>query len=566
MPEILKYADDRLAVACPRGGNSATLVRMAGKGSTTKTTTDPFFDRVPAPCCVVDADARVLRLNPALAALLPAQPNPVGMSFLALITAGKSPSDVTAWLAGEFPVQVRLPARGATRTPYSFSAVPGLEDAWYVFGHPTVDQAELRAKEEQLQFFVKYSPAAVAMFDRNIRYLEFSDRWLRDYRLDGQQIRGRSHYEVFPEVPERWKSIHQQCLHGAVERCEEEAFPRHDGTIDWLCWEVRPWRLGDGSIGGIIMFTEVITARKLADLAVEASERRFRTLFETAPVGIFQTNSAGHIILANPCWSRISGRRPESLREINWTSTLHPDDAAAVATAWRQALRKQQAFKAQFRWRRPDGVELWCQSSASPLYRMDGSFDGFIGTTNDVSERKEHEAVLQRMASTDELTGVFNRRAFEGAIRSEIARARRYGTSLSLLLVDLDRFKAVNDQHGHLAGDRVLQETARILQATVRLADTIARWGGEEFAVLLPETGMGDAAQFAERLRQRLGSIVHRLPDGVVLSVTCSIGVAQFVPTNTDDTEFFAAADTALYMAKEQGRDRVCLAERPAAL
>ncbi|NJL71941.1 MAG: PAS domain S-box protein, partial [Candidatus Competibacteraceae bacterium] len=188
----------------------------------------------------------------------------------------------------------------------------------------------MRAKEDQLQFFVKYSPAAVAMFDREIRYLEFSDRWLKDYRLEDQDIRGRSHYDVFPEVPARWKAIHQRCLHGAIERCEEEAFPRMDGSTDWLRWEVRPWRTAEGSIGGIIMLTEVITARKLADLAVEASERRFRTLFETAPVGIFQSDAQGHLTLANRCWSAISGRRVESLRDLSWTSTLHPDDAAAV--------------------------------------------------------------------------------------------------------------------------------------------------------------------------------------------------------------------------------------------
>ncbi len=536
---------------------------MAEKHAASSTTTDLFFDRAPAPCCVVDAKGRVLRLNAAMARLLPdTAVNPTGISILVLALSRPAEPTLHDWLSGIAPLRLRFPAADGVPALWFFDAAPGHEaNTWYVTGRPGVDQEALRAKEEQLQFFVKYSPAAVAMFDREVRYLEFSDRWLRDYRLEDQDIRGCSHYDVFPEVPERWKLIHQRCLHGAVERCEEEAFPRLDGTIDWLCWEVRPWRAADGSIGGIIMLTEVITARKHADLAVEASERRFRTLFETAPVGIFQSDAQGQLILANRCWSAICGRRVESLRDVPWTATLHPDDVAAMSATWRQALKKQQSFKAEFRWRRPDGVDLWCHLSASPLFRADGSFEGFIGTVMDGSERKEHEAVLQRMASTDELTGVFNRRAFEAAIRSEIARARRYGTALSLLLVDLDAFKRVNDEHGHIAGDRVLQETARILQATVRLADTVARWGGEEFAVLLPETGMGDAAQFAERLRQRLGDIVHHLPGGVTLSVTCSIGVAQFDSVSVNDTTFFAAADVALFRAKEAGRNRVCLAE-----
>jgi PAS domain S-box-containing protein len=116
-----------------------------------------------------------------------------------------------------------------------------------------------------LRQFVKYTPAAVAMFDNDMRYLQASDRWLADYHLQGEDIVGRSHYEVFPDIPERWKQIHQRVLAGAVERNDDDPFPRDDGRQEWLQWEVRPWRKPDGAIGGLVMFTQVVTERKHAE-------------------------------------------------------------------------------------------------------------------------------------------------------------------------------------------------------------------------------------------------------------------------------------------------------------
>jgi PAS domain S-box-containing protein len=125
-------------------------------------------------------------------------------------------------------------------------------------------QAEdaLRRNEHVLRLFVEHSPASIAMFDRDMHYIVASRRYLADYRLGDQDLTGLSHYEVFPEIPERWKEIHRRCLAGAVEKMEEDPFPREDGTLDWVRWEIRPWFEETGRIGGIILFSEVITDRK----------------------------------------------------------------------------------------------------------------------------------------------------------------------------------------------------------------------------------------------------------------------------------------------------------------
>ena len=161
-------------------------------------------------------------------------------------------------------------------------------------------------------------------------------------------------------------------------------------------------------------------------------------------------------------------------------------------------------------------------------------------------------AKLEELATTDALTGAFNRRKFNGLILAEIARVRRYEHPLSLLILDIDHFKRINDTHGHEAGDEVLVVLAGLIRAGIRATDSLARWGGEEFVVLSPEVTVEEAMGLAERLRSAAGASKYSFAG----TVTVSLGVAQHRAGETPD-ELFARADEALYRAKEDGRDRV---------
>lgn len=172
-------------------------------------------------------------------------------------------------------------------------------------------------------------------------------------------------------------------------------------------------------------------------------------------------------------------------------------------------------------------------------------------------ELRRQKDAAEVMAHTDSLTGLANRRAFDEAAQREIQRALRYGTPLALVMTDLDLFKAVNDTHGHHAGDRALVNFARILAASVRGIDLVGRWGGEEFAILMPGTGLEEALLAAERMRSAVADATTQLAGGSSCCCTASFGVAALVAQEPTLDDLLGRADAALYRAKERGRNRV---------
>ncbi len=170
----------------------------------------------------------------------------------------------------------------------------------------------------------------------------------------------------------------------------------------------------------------------------------------------------------------------------------------------------------------------------------------------EVKQREKVEEKLRLLSTTDELTGAYNRRAFNEYLSANIGRAKRYHGLFSILLLDIDNFKNINDSYGHDVGDLVLKALARVVKESVRQEDIVARWGGEEFTVLLPETGKDAALQLAERLREKIS--VNDFPE--IGHVTVSIGLAEFQVDDTSDS-LVKRADIALYQAKDAGKNIV---------
>jgi diguanylate cyclase (GGDEF)-like protein len=167
---------------------------------------------------------------------------------------------------------------------------------------------------------------------------------------------------------------------------------------------------------------------------------------------------------------------------------------------------------------------------------------------------------VRERAFVDDVTDLYNARYLLEATEREVRRAERYGNALSILFLDLDRFKLVNDQHGHLVGSGALRQLAQVLLQCVRTVDTVARYGGDEFTIILVDTEEDVAGQIAERIRQAVETTSFEATDGVTLRLTCSVGIAAYPAHGSRPDELLDAADKAMYRAKSNGRNKVCSA------
>ncbi len=193
---------------------------------------------------------------------------------------------------------------------------------------------KLRHQQELMELFVKHSPAAVAMFDRDLRYLMTSDQWLTDYSLTGQQVLGKTHYELFPEIENRsdWKEYHRRALEGERISREEDAFIRSDGRTDWIRWSLQPWHGEDGKIGGIIMFTQLVNEQKEILQKLNREKELSRLFLEVAGTMFVVLDRSGSVVLANKKVSEVLGYTSEELVGRNWFSMFFPEEEVETKT------------------------------------------------------------------------------------------------------------------------------------------------------------------------------------------------------------------------------------------
>ncbi|MGQ4878685.1 diguanylate cyclase [Billgrantia sp. LNSP4103-1] len=239
---------------------------------------------------------------------------------------------------------------------------------------------------------------------------------------------------------------------------------------------------------------------------------------------------------------------------------VHPDDLESVeASMWR--AQESGIHDVEHRIVRPDGEVRWVHELAD--YVPEGDEQILIGTVRDITEQKRLELRLRQLSRTDELTGLFNRRYFMQRLVQELARYRRHGRTASVVLFDFDHFKRINDTHGHPAGDQTLVCVGKLLRERLRTSDTPARLGGEEFALLLPDTELEEATRVAEKVRQLVQEQEFTLEAGRGFGVSITCGVSAFRDTEETVEAILHRADQNLYQGKRAGRNRV-VADEPA--
>ena len=270
----------------------------------------------------------------------------------------------------------------------------------------------LAHSRSHLMAFVEHVPAAVAMLDRDLRYVVVSRRWRADFNLGERDLIGVDHYDVFPEIRRRpeWIAAHQRSLAGSVERSEEDHFEREDGREEWVQWEIRPWFDEVGAIGGIIMMSEIITARKEAAEELRRSEARLRLTIDSASLGLWEWNLRTGQVTADENWARIMGfdSGADGLTGVSeaWRKSIHPEDWIRLTTLLEQHRQGagDEPFDIDYRATRQDGREIWLNSRGRFDRRdADGNPLHMIGTIQDVSERKRAEALIRASLAEKEV-------------------------------------------------------------------------------------------------------------------------------------------------------------------
>ncbi|MBU1235432.1 MAG: EAL domain-containing protein [Gammaproteobacteria bacterium] len=418
-------------------------------------------------------------------------------------------------------------------------------------------QAEraLRESQERLRLFVEHAPAALAMFDRDMRYIAVSRRWMENFKLGERDIVGLSHYEVFPDLPEKLKTAHRRGLAGEVIRADEDRFERADGTVHWLRWEMRPWHGADGDVAGILIFSEDISDRKL----IESELRISATAFESQ-LGMIITDHEERILRVNQAFTDISGfDASEAIGKTPRFLKSGQHDADFYREMW-EALRSRNFWQGEIWNRHRSGDTVPVLMSISAVLDDAGQVTHYIGAFSDISRHKRAEEVIHSLSFYDSLTALPNRRLMVERLKEALQADRRGGYG-AVLFIDLDDFSSLNDTRGHEIGDIALAEVAARLRACVPGHDNVARPNSDEFAVILEGLG-ADADQAAARASDTAERIQAAIRPPMALAgedyrCTASIGISLFRTGATTVDELMRQSDASMYQVKRLGRDRI---------
>jgi diguanylate cyclase (GGDEF)-like protein/PAS domain S-box-containing protein len=281
------------------------------------------------------------------------------------------------------------------------------------------------------------------------------------------------------------------------------------------------------------------------------SELRFRSLSACSPVGIFMSDVDGRCTYTNPRCQAIVGCTSEEALGEGWTRFILPDDRERILEEWSAAVRAGSGFESMFRFLTTREVVRWVSSRSSPMHDDRGQLISYVGTLEEITAYKQAEERLAHQATHDALTGLPNRILLQRRVEQAIVSAQARGASLALLLLDLDRFKEINDTFGHHHGDVLLQQLSPRQLSAVRESDTVARLGGDEFGILLPGADRARAILVAERILDGLKQSI--LVERQALDIGISIGVAFYPDHGLDTTTLMQRADVAMYAAKRAG-------------
>ncbi|MFP4330615.1 MAG: diguanylate cyclase [Spirochaetaceae bacterium] len=336
---------------------------------------------------------------------------------------------------------------------------------------------------------------------------------------------------------------------------EEVTNRRLDGTTYTAFQIISPIRAKDGEIRNFVAIQHDITRQKQIEEQLRHTLTEQTVIFDNTRDALFLLDVVDQgefrYIKFNRAQEEVSGLRSEDVRGRRPEEILTGEYATEAIRRFRECLESRETVTYEETVPGQNGPTVWSTKLRPVIY--EGRVIQIVGSGRDITEEKKLEAKLRRLSDADPLTGIYNRRKVMEELEREINRSLRYGHPLSLLMLDIDHFKGINDRFGHTAGDAVLTGFAETIKRRLRPTDIFGRWGGEEFLIILSETDLKGAYTLAERVRESIEDQAY-LPE---LRATASIGVAALGAEVTSKDDLVNAADEALYCAKENGRNRV---------
>jgi diguanylate cyclase (GGDEF)-like protein/PAS domain S-box-containing protein len=420
---------------------------------------------------------------------------------------------------------------------------------------PTGDFRRLLESEHRFRSLFENNPDAVFSVDADGRFLEVNPACELISGYSRAELLGRSFADfILPEQLETAHAVFTAALAGTPRQWELSITHRSGRLVD-LDGTTLPIVI-DGVVTGIFGIARDVTEDRQAAEALQLSQARYRFVVETVGQVIFQTDADGRFTFLNPAWAEITGFDVDaSLGEL-FLSQIHPDDRDRCVQMYEPVRRGEKTWCVyEARFLTVDDETRWIEVQARALHDSEGGSDGATGTLTDITDRKRLEAQLLHQAYHDALTGLPNRIMLMERLEQALLQTARSQDSMAMLFLDLDNFKIVNDSLGHGAGDELIIAAANRVRNCLRSTDTVARIGGDEFAVLLAPVGdASDAAHAAQR-------IIDAFADPIVLGthemvVAVSVGIAIGNAETMGVTDLLRQADMAMYRAKFNGRNR----------
>jgi len=404
------------------------------------------------------------------------------------------------------------------------------------------DFQELQRKTEGILLSV---PDIIMQVDRDKRYVWANRQGVNFF---GEDVIGKEAAEYFEGEQDTYASVHPM-MEGDEDSVYVESWQRrHDGQKRLLAWWCRNLKDEEGNVTGALSTARDITEEYEREKEIEKLSKALEQIDDI----VYITDKSGNITYVNSAYSRHTGyAREEALGQNSRMSKSGIHDREFYKELWDTILNGE-VYRNTLVNRKKNDDLYYEKKTITPLKNDSNTVIGFVSTGKDVTEETMMHQQIERIATIDQLTGIYNRHKFEELFALESERSRRFTQPLSLILIDIDHFKSVNDTYGHDVGDQVLVQLSAIVQENIRKIDIFARWGGEEFLVLCPGTQMDNVKELAEKLRDA----VEKRPFAVVGKITISMGVSVL---NSEDSfsELFKRADLGLYHAKEHGRNRI---------